>query len=226
MIFSIYNDHVIVFNNTDLKTPSVQTFNRPVDWFRNPEGFYLNIAITSEERAHYAYPPNTYKDKTVWNSDMTPHTGTKPIAVLVNRNGFVYTLNKAGKHLAAGLISDISFGQNVLVSGDSSTSYIEVDAVLHGGLVDDVVEYIQGLNRISYSSTQGGYAKTAWYCTLEDFGKCLEESGDRKFTDIASRWNKLTFEESYKIQPITLADLKPFTYENFAGFKDTEIQDV
>ena len=77
MIFSIYNDHVIVFNNTDLKTPSVQTFNRPVDWFRNPAGFYLNIATTSEERAHYAYPPNTYKDKTVWNSDMTPHTGTK-----------------------------------------------------------------------------------------------------------------------------------------------------
>lgn len=151
---------------------------------------------------------------------MTPHTGTKPIAVLVNRNGFVYTLNKAGKHfLAAGLISDISFGQNVLVSGDFTTSYIEVDAVLHGGLVDDVVEYIQGLNRISYSSTQGGYAKTAWYCTLEDFGKCLDESGDRKFTDIASRWNKLTFEESYKIQPITLADLKPFTYENFAGFR-------
>ena len=50
MIFSIYNDHVIVFNNTDLKSPSVQTFNRPADWFRNPAGFYLNIALPMSER--------------------------------------------------------------------------------------------------------------------------------------------------------------------------------
>lgn len=226
MIFSIYNGHVIVFNNTDLKTPSVQTFNRPVDWFRNPVGFYLNIATNSDDRAFYAYPPANYRDKTVWNSDMTPHTSTKPVAVLVSRTGFVYTLNKAGKHLAAGLISDTDYGQNVLVSADASTSYIDVDPKLSDGAIDDINEYIERLNLISQSSTQGGYAKVAWYCTLEDFNKCLEEAGERKFNDIEARWNIVSFENSFHIQNITLADIKPFTYENFAGFNVTEVQDV
>lgn len=226
MIFSIYNGHVIVFNNTDLKTPSVQTFNRPADWFRNPVGFYLNIATNYDDRAFYAYPPVNYRDKTVWNSDMTPHASTKPIAVLASRTGFVYTLNKAGKHLVAGLISDTDYGQNVLVSADASTSFIKVDPKLSDGAIDDINEYIERLNLISQSSTQGGYAKVAWYCTLEDFNKCLEEAGERKFNDIEARWNIVSFENSIHIQNITLADIKPFTYENLAGFNVAEVQDV
>ena len=226
MIFSIYNGHVIVFNNTDLKTPYVQTFNRPVDWFRNPVGFYLNIAINSHDRTFYAYPPANYLDKTVWNSDMTSHTSIEVVAVLVSRSGFVYTLNKVGKHLVSGLISDTDYGQNVLVSADTSTTYIEIDADLYDGAIDNIIEYIKRLNLISQSSTQGGYAKVAWYCTLEDFNKCLEEAGESKFDDIGARWNIVSLENSFHIRNITLADIKPFTYENFAGFNVKEVQDV
>ena len=44
-------------------------------------------------------------------------------------------------------------GQNVLVSADVSTSYIDVDPKLSDGAIDDINAYIERLNLISQSST-------------------------------------------------------------------------
>ena len=226
MIFAIYNDHVIVFKNSDLKIPYVQTYHRPSDWFRNPFGFYLNISCEAAERAMYLHLPGNFRERTTWNTAIPEDNRSRPFAVAGSRGGVFHTLYKMGKQTVSAAVSDVKYGQNIIVSNDGSTIYAECDEELYYGEIKDIEEYIRRIHLISQSSTQGSYQPRAWYCTLEDFRKCLEMSEDQDFGSINALWKTIDFQDPITVNELLLEDIKPFTYGNLAGFQSKGEENV